>query len=143
MKLMHVKFYELHRRICKAISETKLRTQQNPDGRIYDAVGRAVQNGIFEIVSEMLKADPRLEWTKDQKSRNIFALAILHRQPKIFNLIFELDLKNVYTCHRDKDGNNMLHIAGMLADPITLNRISGAALQMQRELQWYKVTSLT
>jgi hypothetical protein len=32
-------------------------------------------------------------------------------------------------------------MAGMSADSTQLNRIPGAALQLQRELQWFKVIS--
>ena len=39
----------------------------------------------------------------------------------------------------DNSGNNMLHMAGFLAPSSQLSRIPGAALQMQRELQWFKV----
>ncbi|KAF3434346.1 hypothetical protein FNV43_RR25449 [Rhamnella rubrinervis] len=46
------------------------------------------------------------------------------------------------TAGLDKDGNNMLHMAGMLSPYPQLNQISGAALQMQRELQWFKVESI-
>ncbi|KAJ0080960.1 hypothetical protein Patl1_12165 [Pistacia atlantica] len=49
------------------------------------------------------------------------------------------------SCHKhlllmfDNDfGNNILHFAGKLAPPYQLSRIPGAALQMQRELQWFK-----
>jgi len=36
----------------------------------------------------------------------------------------------------------MLHMAGMTGASIQINQIPGAALQMQRELQWFKVISL-
>ena len=39
----------------------------------------------------------------------------------------------------NEDGNNMLHLAAGLAPEEKLNAISGAALQMQRELLWFKV----
>ena len=45
----------------------------------------------------------------------------------------------VDSCH----GNNLLHEAGMSAPSTSLDHIAGAALQMQRELQWFKVISLT
>ncbi|GKV40322.1 hypothetical protein SLEP1_g47982 [Rubroshorea leprosula] len=38
----------------------------------------------------------------------------------------------------DDDGNNLLHIAGKLTPDFQLAHISGAALQMQRDLQWFK-----
>ena len=34
---------------------------------------------------------------------------------------------------------NLLHLAGQLAPIHKLNLVSGAALQMQRELQWFQV----
>ncbi|KAF5800707.1 putative PGG domain-containing protein [Helianthus annuus] len=40
---------------------------------------------------------------------------------------------------KDKDGNNLLHLAAQLAPIHKLNVVSGAALQMQRELQWFKL----
>lgn len=38
----------------------------------------------------------------------------------------------------DNFSNNILRLAGNLAPKDQLNRVSGAALQMQRELQWFK-----
>ncbi|XP_010248132.1 PREDICTED: uncharacterized protein LOC104591030 isoform X6 [Nelumbo nucifera] len=38
----------------------------------------------------------------------------------------------------DYFGNNMLHLAAELSPYKQLSRVSGAALQMQRELQWFK-----
>lgn len=35
--------------------------------------------------------------------------------------------------------NNILHFAGKLSPASQLDCVSGAALQMQRELQWFKV----
>lgn len=43
----------------------------------------------------------------------------------------------------DNFSNNILRLAGNLAPKDQLNRVSGAALQMQRELQWFKVTNLS
>ncbi|XP_026461063.1 uncharacterized protein LOC113362782 [Papaver somniferum] len=39
---------------------------------------------------------------------------------------------------RDKGNNTILHYAAKLAPSPQLNSVSGAALQMQRELLWYK-----
>uniref|UniRef100_A0A7N0TYS2 PGG domain-containing protein n=1 Tax=Kalanchoe fedtschenkoi TaxID=63787 RepID=A0A7N0TYS2_KALFE len=38
----------------------------------------------------------------------------------------------------EENGNNILHLAGRLAPSHRLRIVSGAALQMQRELQWFK-----
>ncbi|KAG6763432.1 hypothetical protein POTOM_030847 [Populus tomentosa] len=46
--------------------------------------------------------------------------------------------KERFVCLVDSSGNTMLHLVAKLSPPSQLARISGAALQMQRELQWYK-----
>ncbi|KAK3009667.1 hypothetical protein RJ639_013843, partial [Escallonia herrerae] len=38
----------------------------------------------------------------------------------------------------DNSGNTILHLVAQLAPPHKLDLVSGAALQMQRELQWFK-----
>ncbi|XP_076927859.1 uncharacterized protein LOC143591562 [Bidens hawaiensis] len=42
------------------------------------------------------------------------------------------------TKHKDVNNNNILHLAGKLAPMDRLNLFPGPALQMQRELQWFK-----
>ncbi|KAI3942395.1 hypothetical protein MKW92_037700 [Papaver armeniacum] len=39
---------------------------------------------------------------------------------------------------KDKSGNTLLHHVAELAPPVQLNAVCGAALQVQRELQWFK-----
>ncbi|XP_059441711.1 ankyrin repeat-containing protein NPR4-like [Corylus avellana] len=70
--------------------------------------------------------------------RSIFQSAVLHRQAKIFSLIYRLHGRNVMVYDGDDSYHNILHMAGMSADSTQLNRVPGAALQMQRELQWFK-----
>ncbi|KAB1225368.1 hypothetical protein CJ030_MR1G015692 [Morella rubra] len=136
MKLNHKISNELLLRMCEHIST--LNSQQKRKGRVYTALIRATKKGMFEFVSMMLKEDQTLVWTKDAKFRNLILLAILHRQAEIVSLIFELDQKGSLSCNLDDDNNSMLHMVGMSADSTMLNRIAGAALQMQKELQWFK-----
>ncbi|KAF5465287.1 hypothetical protein F2P56_015307 [Juglans regia] len=107
-------------------------------GCVYQAIFRSIEEGVFEFVHDVVKANPDLLWSNDFNSRNIFSYAVLCRQPKIFSLIYGLDVKNNLAYDRDNSGNNILHMAGMPPGSIMLNRIPGAALQMQRELQWFK-----
>ncbi|KAK4593413.1 hypothetical protein RGQ29_017501, partial [Quercus rubra] len=102
------------------------------------AIVRATEEGIYEFVFEMVKAVPPLVWSHDAKSRNIFAVAVQYRRAKIFSLIYRLNIKNALASSVDSTGNNLLHMAGMLAPSTSLDRIAGAALQMQRELQWFQ-----
>ncbi|KAL8239943.1 hypothetical protein R6Q59_016510 [Mikania micrantha] len=46
--------------------------------------------------------------------------------------------KHIYRIIKDPFNNNLLHLAARLAPENKLNLISGAALQLQQELQWFK-----
>lgn len=106
------------------------------DKILYDAI----KHGIIEFVAEILKYNPEFIWRKDKKGRTIFALAIVLRQEKIYSLMYSLGTKrNIMARRHDIFGNNFLHLAAKLSPPTQLERVSGAALQMQRELQWFKV----
>ncbi|KAI3966321.1 hypothetical protein MKW92_014611 [Papaver armeniacum] len=47
-------------------------------------------------------------------------------------------MKNHLLSYRDEEGNTILHHAAKLASSFQLNMISGLALQMLREIQWFK-----
>ncbi|XP_059634061.1 uncharacterized protein LOC132276587 [Cornus florida] len=99
----------------------------------------AVEFGNFEFVAVLIHSHPDLIWSVDKDSRTIFHIAVIHRQEKIFKLIYGIGAhKDLITAYRDKKNNNMLHLAGILAPSDRLNVVCGAALQMQRELLWFK-----
>nr|XP_043638514.1 ankyrin repeat-containing protein At2g01680-like [Erigeron canadensis] len=103
------------------------------------AVHVAIKDGIVEFVEELLNYNPEFIWRKDKKGRTIFSHAIIFRQEKIFSLFYRLGTKKSLVASRhDVFHNNFLHLAAKLSPPAQLERVSGAALQMQRELQWYK-----
>ncbi|RVW63377.1 hypothetical protein CK203_060580 [Vitis vinifera] len=62
--------------------------------------------------------------------KNIYAKKLRHAQAT--------ELLQCICNEIQRFGNNMLHLAAMLAPANQLDGISGAALQMQRELQWFK-----
>ncbi|KAF3961104.1 hypothetical protein CMV_014244 [Castanea mollissima] len=84
-------------------------------------------------ISELIKKPSRL----------LFDAAELGNEA-IFNLIYEIgaikDLIAAYkdNNNKDKNNNNILHLAGNLAPLSRLQIVSGAALQMQRELLWFQ-----
>ena len=143
MKLAH----SLSRELLSCMKDQILisNTQQRQsDGGVFDAILRAIKEGIFEFVFEIVKEDPQNLWIHNKKSTNIFSVAVQYRHAKIFNLIYCLDIKIALASGTDSaHGNNLLHMAGMSAPSTSLDHIAGAALQMQRELQWFKVISLT
>ena len=142
MKLAQFLSRELLCRMKVQISGSN--TQQRTTGAVSKTIFRAIKEGIFEVVFDIVKADPDLVWIQDEQSRNIFSVAVKYRHAKIFSLIYGLDAKRAMTCCKDSSsGNNLLHKVGMLAPSTSINVIPGAALQMQRELQWFKVISLT
>ncbi|XP_042955347.1 uncharacterized protein LOC122291609 [Carya illinoinensis] len=135
MKSIHVQSHKLLCQMCKVISNSN---EQGTDMPVCDAIVCAIKSGIIEFVSEMLKENPGLVWAKGESERGIFSIAVLHRQAKILSLLLEFHLKNAVTCCFDVNYNGMLHMAGMSAESTMLNCIPGAALQMQKELQWFK-----
>ncbi|GKV28735.1 hypothetical protein SLEP1_g37750 [Rubroshorea leprosula] len=82
----------------------------------------------------------------DLKLRHHLANEVLlsmfqHRQEKVFNLIYGVNQawNAGHINKKDIDGNNILHIAGGLAPDFERAGISSSpALQIQRELQWFK-----
>ncbi|KAJ7974908.1 Ankyrin repeat-containing protein [Quillaja saponaria] len=136
MKLVHEQSLALLRIVCEEI-ET-LDDKQMSKGLVYDAIFRAAERGISEFIIESSKANPDLLWSRDNMFRNLFFSAIQFRQAKVFSLIYGLAWKDEAATSLDSSNNNMLHVAGELAPFTELNRISGAALKMQRELQWFK-----
>ena len=126
--------------ICRTIKH--LKDEQLDEFLVYQAIIQAGKHGIVEFITEIIYSNPELLDSEDFSKRNIFLTAIFHRQEKIFSLLHRLDnLRRMQMIsHVDKFENNMLHLAGMLAPARQLDGISGAALQMQRELQWFQVS---
>ncbi|KAI3701577.1 hypothetical protein L6452_26761 [Arctium lappa] len=100
----------------------------------------AARQNAHEVVDEILKRSPHLIRCKDKCGYNIIQLAVIHRSDKIYNLVYQIgdDKNQSYKTIKDSSENNMLHLAGRLAPSHKLNRIAGAALQLQRELQWHE-----
>ncbi|XP_021727659.1 ankyrin repeat-containing protein ITN1-like [Chenopodium quinoa] len=100
----------------------------------------AANLGTHEIIEEIVDVFPPAIWASDEENHNVFQLAVLHRRENVFNLIHQMsDYKHLITRYIDHPhDNNILHLAGKLPSSDRLNLVSGAALQVQRELQWFK-----
>ncbi|CAN0879915.1 Ankyrin repeat-containing protein NPR4 [Linum grandiflorum] len=137
LKWTHVQAQELLRRLCRELSA--LPDPEFEQTGIQKALFDAISHGIEEFVVEMIRHYPDIVWREDDNQRGIFLCATLHRQEKIFSLIYKMGAKkNAMATSWDMSHNNILHQAAFLAPPSRLDRVTGAALQMQRELQWYK-----
>ncbi|XP_047952659.1 ankyrin repeat-containing protein At5g02620-like [Salvia hispanica] len=100
----------------------------------------AAESGNDDFLAELFQNDHNLLYKVNKSSHSIFHVAVLHRYPKVFNLMYELGgTKDLIASYIDNDGNNILHLAGRLAPQNQLDSIPGAAMQMQREVLWFKV----
>ncbi|XP_065873081.1 uncharacterized protein [Euphorbia lathyris] len=137
LKLKHTQANELLSYLCKQIST--LHKSEFERLGVEKAIFNAVKHGIVEFIVEMIKHYPDIIWCEDDYGRNILLYATLQRQEKIFSLVYKMGAKkNAMATSWDKYHNNILHQAAYLAPSSQLDRVSGAALQMQRELLWFK-----
>ncbi|KAM1716717.1 hypothetical protein ACFX11_024656 [Malus domestica] len=138
MKIVQVNALAFLKLICEEINKDFDMQQMNYPF-VRSAIFLAVRRGNVEFVTHMCKANPELLMIGDDRGRGLFHVAIECCQEKIYNLIYGISTKDTITNFVDVYNNNMLHMAGLLSPSAQLNQIPGAALQMQRELQWYKV----
>ncbi|XP_062095298.1 ankyrin repeat-containing protein ITN1-like [Humulus lupulus] len=108
------------------------------DARVRDAIKKAASNGIVDFITIIARANPGLIWTHDVAT-TVFKNAITCREAKVFSLIYGLGDKEALANFVDKETRTtMLHMVGEVPSTQVINLIPGSALQMQRELQWFK-----
>lgn len=133
---MHVQTLELVEQMCLVVIE------KGSHAIAWDVLGTAVSTavkyGIHELIKVCIETYPDIVWYEDE-GFYLFTAAIRYRQEKVFNLAYQMTGHKVFGATANPNGDNPLHIAGRLSPLPRLKTVSGAALQMQRELQWYKV----
>ncbi|XP_065638298.1 uncharacterized protein LOC112012675 isoform X1 [Quercus suber] len=113
-------------------------TNFNDFKEIPEALFAATEVGNVEFLVKLIRFDFSLLW-EVKNDKRIFHIAVEKRYENIFNLLYELGpIKDLIVDKKDGGGNNMLHLVARKAPQEKLNAISGAALQMQRELLWFK-----
>ncbi|GKB43668.1 hypothetical protein Tco_0888610, partial [Tanacetum coccineum] len=143
MKVKHSQSKLLTELICERVTEV------DDSNKVLKILGSAaftaVQHGIPEVVKECLVKYPDIISYKrdnpDNRDESYLPLEVItQRQEKVYNVIWQsFDHKVFQATLIDEKMENSLHKAGTLAPPHRLNVVNGAALQMQRELQWYKI----
>ncbi|KAJ0817611.1 putative ankyrin repeat-containing domain, PGG domain, retrotransposon Copia-like protein [Helianthus annuus] len=121
--------------ICEEVSKLK----SDHSYYYHDSYIVAVNNNTIEVIEQITQSFPQSIWdTNDGYS--LSGLSIINRCEKVYNfLAYEVTQdKYLHTVSKDKNKNNLLHLAGKLAPKHKLNMVSGAALQLQRELQWFE-----
>ncbi|XP_024640196.1 uncharacterized protein [Medicago truncatula] len=138
-KVTHCVVHKILSCLCKKIpvlNESDLR-----EASAYDAMLQAAKHGNIEFIDAMRKVNPDLLWTIDKNKRGVFSHAVLNRRKAVFKLIHDGTVngrKEIVKCRVDAFGNTMLHLAGFLGPSSDLDRRSGPAMQMQREIMWFK-----
>ncbi|ESR44792.1 hypothetical protein CICLE_v10003296mg [Citrus x clementina] len=107
-KLAHMQTVEIVRIICQEVIWTCHRSE------LAEALFTAARLGIHEFVNEFIMAYNNTADLLNEDGRNIFDVAVLHQ---------------------GNFGNNILHLVAKL---VPSSEVAGAALQVQRELQWFK-----
>ncbi|GMP36904.1 hypothetical protein CsSME_00008852 [Camellia sinensis var. sinensis] len=136
-KLKHNQALQLVKYLCEEVRSLE-------DLKAYRSLAKrpllvAAKLGIHEIIEEIVNSFPRAILAKDSENRNIFQLAVIKRHQNVFNLLYQMgEFKQYFTRLEDHNGNTLLHLVGNQAPIEKLNVVPGAALQMQRELQWFK-----
>ncbi|KAI3862149.1 hypothetical protein MKW92_020629 [Papaver armeniacum] len=101
----------------------------------------AIKHGIIEFVVECLKKNDNIIFSTIPGEGSMIQMAISERKEKIVDIICKsgdkLGEKIDLLSRRDVDRNTILHYAAKLAPFAQLNLVSGAVLQIQREMQWY------
>ncbi|GFP89174.1 ankyrin repeat ph and sec7 domain containing protein secg [Phtheirospermum japonicum] len=136
-KQIYQQALELVKCLCKNMESLDYRMVS---GIYVDVMLTAARLGIHEVIEELVATFPAAIYSRNFYSKQyIFHVAVENRSEKVFNLLYQTsNLKHQYSDLVDNSGNTLLHLAGRLAPSHKLNLISGAALQMQRELQWFQ-----
>lgn len=142
MKVMHQQAKKL---LLGISEETVAMGLKERSETVDEALLFAVRFGNVDFLVEMIKNNSELLWsTRTSSSSTLFLLAVEFRQEKVFSLLYGLDdRKYLLLADKDSDGNGVLHLAGFPSPPSKLSTVVGATLQMQRELQWFKVCSVS
>ncbi|GKV46097.1 hypothetical protein SLEP1_g53109 [Rubroshorea leprosula] len=139
LKLMDENAHAVIQFICRRLSS--LNEEQFLQSGAVEAAFQAIKNGIPEIVIEITKVNTNILWNcTDNEGTNLYECAIANRQEEVARFLYGfsagIDKNKVFTTARH--GNKLLHLAAKLAPRSHLNCISGAALQFQSELRWFK-----
>ncbi|KAJ0597856.1 putative PGG domain-containing protein [Helianthus annuus] len=126
--------------ILKFICEEIHKLKSNHIEQLYDAYLAAMLNDTPEVIELIARICPQLVWTRDSHRGSLIAHSIVFRSKYAYNFLMHQVSPDKYfhIAYSYNVGNNLLHLAGkraLTSDP------NGAALQMQRDLQWFQEVS--
>ncbi|XP_076894509.1 uncharacterized protein LOC143546815 [Bidens hawaiensis] len=143
-KVMHTQAGELLKFICSEIA--KLDSNKSVRDLIGHSLEAAAAMGNAKVVEEILVTFPNALFLVNENKHNVFHIAIANRKADVFNIIYQIKTQShLFLAQIDASYNTALHLAARLvegtedhASPNLRSSAPGAALQMQRELQWFK-----
>ncbi|KAG8367171.1 hypothetical protein BUALT_Bualt16G0044900 [Buddleja alternifolia] len=137
MKLKHQDAIRLVECLLKKMESL---TEPEAFAIFFDAMILASGQGIQEVIEMIVNTFPAAIHCHELATNYIiFHIAVKNRCENVYNLVYRMGAqKNNFADLWDNSGNSLLHLCAELAPPHKLNLVSGAALQMQRELQWFK-----
>ncbi|KAG6771370.1 hypothetical protein POTOM_022721 [Populus tomentosa] len=143
-KLMHKEALDIIQYLWEQVVLLDDATISRQIGEPWPLIFTAAERGNLDFLTILIRLYPELIFKVEHNTYSIFHISILNRHEDIFKIIYQIgSIKNLITTYKDRDGNNMLHLAAkVLESPSRLNVIPGAALQLQRELLWFEVTIL-
>ncbi|GKV34306.1 hypothetical protein SLEP1_g42683 [Rubroshorea leprosula] len=138
LKLTHNFAYLVLCHRCKEISICGDPTQP-VESEVISAIFQAIKRGTYEIVIEILKANPDLIWGNEKLSRDLLFWVIKYHEGRLLSFVTRIYAgKKALLSFRDNDGNNALHLAAKLPDrhyePVGIN----AAWIMTHEEGWFE-----
>ncbi|EOY20800.1 Ankyrin repeat family protein, putative [Theobroma cacao] len=120
LKVTHVYAHELLLLMSKTIAVFD--AAQCYRSSVHQAMLNAAQWGMTEFIVEVIKPNLDLLMVLDEERRDIFQIAVAHRQEKVFGLIYGLDAtKYLFLPYTDRNSNNMLHLVGQLSPSLRLS----------------------
>ncbi|KAI3954644.1 hypothetical protein MKW98_019775 [Papaver atlanticum] len=145
-KLMHKQVFMLTLYLLVQLDRKKMDERSIKDIFLKsNMLETAIKFETTEFALACLWMFPSLCWEDDEREveHTLIKLVASERNEKIYN--FVRSQKNAYGFDKvsklDKNNNSILHYSAELPHNRRLNAISGAAFQMQREIQWFKVYS--
>ncbi|XP_022142431.1 uncharacterized protein LOC111012566 isoform X2 [Momordica charantia] len=98
----------------------------------------AAKAGNAEFLVQVFRFFPEILWEKDVDATTILHIAIENRLEVVWKLLYDVGWLNDFLVKNTSENNNdIMYLVAKLAAPHHLNKVSGAALQMQRELIWF------
>ncbi|XP_021815714.1 uncharacterized protein LOC110758214 [Prunus avium] len=137
MKWTHTRTSEILHSMCEVVKGKSLK--QLRGSVVQAAIFEAIKQGHVEFVREISRANPVVITLIGENGKTMLQFAIECRQEKVYIFFSELTrIEPLLLVKTDQFNNTLLHAAANLSPIAQLNHIQGAALQMQRELQWFK-----